>query len=68
MGSTNSRKAKPAMCEPPRRLTPSEIASLRQEMKEASDWMSAEIQRRHEMRKTALKQTALAGEPGSRNK
>ena len=50
MASTNSPKAKPDISEQPRQLTQSEIASLRQDMKESSAWMRQELQGRREQR------------------
>ena len=45
MTSTNSPKAKRDTSDVPRRLTRSEIASLRRDMKEASDWADKELDR-----------------------
>ena len=55
MASTNSLKAKPYTSEQPRQLTQSEIASLRQDMKESSAWMRQELQRRREQREALLR-------------
>ena len=46
MASTNSLKVKLDTSEQPRRLLPSEIASLRRDMKESSAWMRQELERR----------------------
>ena len=46
MASTNSLKVQPDTSEQPRRLMPSEIASLRRDMKESSAWMRQELERR----------------------
>lgn len=46
MASTNSRKVKPDTSGQPHRLMPSEIASLRRDMKESSAWMRQELKRR----------------------
>lgn len=45
MASTNSPKAKRDTSDVPRPLTRSEIASLRRDMKEASDWADKELDR-----------------------
>ena len=50
MASTNSPKANPDTSEQTRQLTQSEIASLRQDMKESSAWMRQELQGRREQR------------------
>ena len=47
MASTNSPKAKRDTSDVPRRLTRCEIASLRRDMKEASDWADKELERRY---------------------
>ena len=57
MASTNSLKAKPDTSEQPRQLTQSEIASLRQDMKESSAWMRQELQRRREQREALPRPT-----------
>ncbi len=45
MTSNTSRKQKQDTSAPVRRLSRSEIESLRQEMKEADDWMKAELEK-----------------------
>ena len=45
MASTNSPKEKPGTSNLPRLLTPSEIESLRQEMRQAGEWAKAELKR-----------------------
>ena len=45
MALTNSPKAKRDASDVPRRLTRSEIAALRRDMKEASDWADKELDR-----------------------
>ena len=47
MASTNSHKAKRDTSDVPRLLTRSEIASLRRDMKESSDWAKKELDRRY---------------------
>ena len=47
MASTNSHKAKRETSDVPRLLTRSEIASLRRDMKESSDWIDKELERRY---------------------
>ena len=46
MASTNSPKVKRDTSDVPRLLTRSEIASLRRDMKESSDWAKKELKRR----------------------
>ena len=45
MSSTDSPNPKPPTSAPPLILTPSEIASLRQDLQQASAWALAEIQK-----------------------
>ena len=45
MASTNSHKTKQDASDVPRLLTRSEIAALRRDMKEASDWADKELDR-----------------------
>ena len=45
MAPTNSHKAKRDTSDVPRLLTRSEIASLRRDMKESSDWADKELDR-----------------------
>ena len=47
MALTNSPKAKWDTSDVPRLLTRSEIASLRRDMQEASDWADKELERRY---------------------
>ena len=47
MTSTNSPKAKRDTSDVPRLLTRAEIAALRRDMKESSDWAKKELARRH---------------------
>ena len=47
MASTNSHKAKRETSDVPHLLTRSEIASLRRDMKESSDWIDKELERRY---------------------
>ena len=47
MASTNSHKAQRDTSDVPRRLTRSEIAALRRDMKESSDWIDKELDRRY---------------------
>jgi len=47
---TASPKEKPNTSEKPRVLTQSEIASLRQDMKQSVAWVQAELRRRREHR------------------
>ena len=47
MASTNALKAKRDTSDVPRRLTRSEIAALRRDMKESSDWAKKELERRY---------------------
>ena len=56
MASTNSLKAKPDTSNQPRQLPQSEVASLRQDMKESSAWMRQELKRRREQREALSRQ------------
>ena len=66
MASTNSRKAKRDTSDVPRRLTRSEIASLRRDMKESSDWADRELERRYAQKEAKARSGRKQARPWNR--